>query len=97
MGQALIMSRFQPPQSHCFDEGGYDATELDGLKPSSLPRRHPVFHRCPTFLEFLPGYGLHQGLTAGRAASHGCIRIPYWKARQFYNAARIGTSVVIKP
>jgi lipoprotein-anchoring transpeptidase ErfK/SrfK len=30
-------------------------------------------------------------------ASHGCIRMPYWKARQFYNIAHIGTPVLVKP
>jgi lipoprotein-anchoring transpeptidase ErfK/SrfK len=51
----------------------------------------------PYFLEFLPGYGLHQGYLPGEPASHGCIRMPYWKARQFYNAARIGTPVIVRP
>ena len=30
-------------------------------------------------------------------ASHGCIRMPYWKARQFYKVVHIGTPVVVKP
>jgi lipoprotein-anchoring transpeptidase ErfK/SrfK len=51
----------------------------------------------PYFLEFSPGYGLHQGYLPGVPASHGCIRMPYWKARQFYKAANIGTPVVVKP
>jgi len=37
----------------------------------------------PYFVEFSPGYGLHQGYLPGVPASHGCIRMPYWKARQF--------------
>jgi lipoprotein-anchoring transpeptidase ErfK/SrfK len=40
---------------------------------------------------------LHQGYLPGVPASHGCIRMPYWKARQFYKAAHIGTPVVVKP
>jgi lipoprotein-anchoring transpeptidase ErfK/SrfK len=51
----------------------------------------------PFFLEFSPGYGLHEGYLPGMPASHGCIRLPHWKARQFYNAARIGTPVVVRP
>lgn len=51
----------------------------------------------PFFLEFSPGYGLHEGYLPGVPASHGCIRMPHWKARQFYNAARIGTPVVVRP
>ena len=50
----------------------------------------------PFFLEFTPGYGLHQGYLPGEPASHGCIRMPYWKARQFFNAARIGTPVIVR-
>lgn len=51
----------------------------------------------PFYLEFTPSYGLHQGYLPGVPASHGCIRMPYWKARQFYNAARIGTAVTVRP
>ncbi len=51
----------------------------------------------PFFLEFSPGYGLHQGYLPGEPASHGCIRMPYWKARQFFQVASVGTPVVVKP
>lgn len=50
----------------------------------------------PFFVEFSPGYGLHAGYLPGEPASHGCIRMPYWKARQFYNAVHIGTGVTVK-
>ena len=50
----------------------------------------------PYFLEFSPGYGLHQGYLPGEPASHGCIRLPYWKARQFYLTANVGTPVTVK-
>lgn len=61
--------------------------------------RHSHFEGAPMpfFLEFSPAYGLHQGYLPGEPASHGCIRLPYWKARQFYLAARIGTPVTVKP
>ena len=60
---------------------------------------HTYFEGAPMpfFLEFSPGYGLHQGYLPGEPASHGCIRMPYWKARQFYQAARVGTPVVVIP
>jgi lipoprotein-anchoring transpeptidase ErfK/SrfK len=51
----------------------------------------------PFFVEFLPAYGLHAGFLPGEPASHGCIRMPYWKARQFYRAVELGTPVVVKP
>ena len=61
--------------------------------------RHSRFVGAPMpfFIEFSPGYGLHQGYLPGEPASHGCIRMPYWKARQFYNAVHVGTLVLIKP
>lgn len=58
---------------------------------------HYVGAPMPFFVEFSPSYGLHAGYLPGVPASHGCIRMPYWKARQFYNAAHVGTPVVVKP
>ena len=50
----------------------------------------------PFYVEFKPSYGLHAGYLPGVPASHGCIRMPYWRARQFYNNVRIGTPVVVR-
>jgi len=69
---------------------------VDSRRDSRPPHSHFVGAPMPYFLEFSPGYGLHQGYLPGVPASHGCIRMPYWKARQFYNAARVGTPVVVK-
>src|SRR5437016_3576880 len=76
--------------------GGFQVIRKDEDHRSSL-YGHFVGAPMPYFLEFSPGYGLHQGYLPGVPASHGCIRMPYWKARQFYNAAHIGTSVVVEP
>ena len=70
---------------------------VDVRRDPKPPHSHFVGSPMPYFLEFSPGYGLHQGYLPGVAASHGCIRMPYWKARQFYNAAHVGTVVIIKP
>ena len=61
--------------------------------------RHSHFLGAPMpfFLEFSPSYGLHQGYLPGEPASHGCIRMPYWKARQFFLTANVGTPVTVKP
>ena len=58
---------------------------------------HFVGASMPYFLEFKPGYGLHAGHLPGYPASHGCVRLSYWKARQFYNTAHVGTPVRILP
>lgn len=60
--------------------------------------RHSHFEGAPMpfFIEFSPSYGLHQGYLPGEPASHGCIRMPYWKARQFFSVVRLGTPVIVK-
>lgn len=70
---------------------------VDVRKDPKPPHSKFVGASMPFFVEFSPGFGLHQGYLPGVPASHGCIRMPYWKARQFYDAARVGTSVVVKP
>jgi lipoprotein-anchoring transpeptidase ErfK/SrfK len=72
-------------------------TNVDNRRDRKPPDSHFVGAPMPYFVEFAPGYGLHQGYLPGVPASHGCIRMPYWKARQFYNVAHIGTPVVVKP
>jgi len=80
------------------DESGRIAkANVDSSRDPKPPHSHFVGAPMPYFLEFSPGYGLHQGYLPGVPASHGCIRMPYWKARQFYDAAHIGTPVVVKP
>jgi lipoprotein-anchoring transpeptidase ErfK/SrfK len=78
------------------DSGRVVKANVDSRHDSKPPHSHFVGTPMPYFLEFSPGYGLHQGYLPGVPASHGCIRMPYWKARQFYNTARVGTPVVIK-
>jgi len=82
--------------SYVDDSGRVVKANVDSTKDSKPPHSHFVGAAMPFFVEFSPGYGLHQGYLPGVPASHGCIRMPYWKARQFYDAAQIGTSVVVK-
>ena len=42
------------------------------------------------------GVALHAGNLPGYPASHGCVRLSHWKARQFFNASKIGTRVTIR-
>ena len=57
---------------------------------------HYVGASMPYYVEFHPGFGLHAGVRPGYPASHGCVRLSYWKARQFYHASKIGTRVTIR-
>ncbi|HEX5175870.1 MAG TPA: L,D-transpeptidase [Chthoniobacteraceae bacterium] len=79
------------------DSGNIVKANVDSRRDRRPPHSHFVGAPMPYFLQFSPGYGLHQGYLPGEPASHGCIRLPYWKARQFYNTATIGTPVVINP
>ena len=79
------------------DSGRIVKANVDTRKDSKPPHSRFVGAAMPFFVEFSPSYGLHQGYLPGVAASHGCIRMPYWKARQFYEAAKIGTAVTVRP
>jgi lipoprotein-anchoring transpeptidase ErfK/SrfK len=79
------------------DSGRVVRRDVDVRKDPKPRHSKFVGASMPYFLEFSPGYGLHQGYLPGVPASHGCIRMPYWKARQFFNTAHVGTSVVVKP
>jgi len=68
------------------------------VRKDSRPRgSHYLGAPMPFYLEFKPGYGLHAGNLPGYPASHGCVRLSYWKARQFFNESRIGTPVTVRP
>ena len=78
------------------EEGRVVKPNVDVRKQARPQHSHFVGASMPYFLEFSPSYGLHAGHLPGYPASHGCVRMSYWKARQFYHATRIGTSVIVK-
>jgi lipoprotein-anchoring transpeptidase ErfK/SrfK len=78
------------------DAGQIVKGNVDRRRDSRPRGSHFVGAPMPFFLEFAPGYGLHQGYLPGEPASHGCIRMPYWKARQFFKIAHLGTPVVVR-
>jgi lipoprotein-anchoring transpeptidase ErfK/SrfK len=78
------------------DSGAIVMANVDVRRDRRPRHSHFLGAPMPFFLEFSPGYGLHQGYLPGEPASHGCIRMPYWKARQFFNIAHIGTPVIVK-
>ncbi len=50
----------------------------------------------PKFMRFNHGIGMHAGYLPGYPASHGCVRLPPKMADHFFEAAGIGTKVVVK-
>ncbi len=70
--------------------------DVDTRRDAKPRHGHFVGAPMPYFMEFAPGYGLHQGYLPGEPASHGCIRMPYWKARQFWDAVKVGTPITVR-
>lgn len=79
------------------DDGKVVKSNVDVRKHTRPTGTHFVGASMPYFVEFKPGYGLHAGYLPGYPASHGCVRMPYWKARQFYHAVHVGTPVIVRP
>jgi lipoprotein-anchoring transpeptidase ErfK/SrfK len=78
------------------DEGRVVKANVDTRKHPRPPGSHFVGAPMPFFVEFKPGFGLHAGHLPGYPASHGCVRMPYWRARQFFNTVDIGTPITVK-
>ena len=102
VGRFQVISKDEAHRSSVYGDyvdasGKVVKANVDSRRDRKPPHSYFAGAPMPYFLEFSPGYGLHQGYLPGVPASHGCIRMPYWKARQFYNAAHIGTPVVVKP
>lgn len=52
--------------------------------------------KMPYFMRFTGGYGMHAGHLPGYRASHGCIRMPNRMVKQFFDNAKIGTTVTVE-
>jgi len=49
----------------------------------------------PYSIRFYGGYYIHLGPLPGQPASHGCVRVSPWDAKEFFEMAKIGDSVVV--
>jgi hypothetical protein len=49
------------------------------------------------YLNFYPALGCHAGYLPGYPASHGCVRLPEWMAKNFFMNASVGTPVTVVP
>lgn len=102
VGRFTVILKDQDHRSSVYgyyaDEDGHAVKDnIDIRKDKKPPGTYFIGASMPYFLEFAPGYGLHAGYLPGFPASHGCVRMPYWKARQFFNAADVGTPLVVEP
>lgn len=78
------------------DFGNVVKSNIDSRKDSKPPGTHYDGARMPFAMFFRGGYAMHQGYVPPYAASHGCIRLPQGMAETFFNAAEIGTPVIVK-
>jgi lipoprotein-anchoring transpeptidase ErfK/SrfK len=51
--------------------------------------------KMPYFMRITGGIGMHQGFLPGYAASHGCIRMPRFMAKAFFENVAVGTPVTV--
>lgn len=78
------------------DEGTVVKSNIDVRKDRKPKGTHFDGARMPYCMHFNGGYAMHEGYVPKYAASHGCIRLPKEMAHHFYNAARIGTPLIVK-
>ncbi len=78
------------------DFGNVTKSNIDVRKDSKPAGSHYDGARMPFAMFFRGGYAMHQGYVPPYAASHGCIRIPQAMAETFFNAASVGTPVIVK-
>ncbi|MFN2508820.1 MAG: L,D-transpeptidase family protein [Chthoniobacterales bacterium] len=67
-------------------------TSRNPQPPETIFRGVPM----PYFLRFTGGYGMHAGFVPRFRASHGCVRMPTEMAQHFFEAAEIGTPVMVE-
>ena len=78
------------------DFGNVVKSNVDSRKDSRPPGSRFDGAPMPHAMFFRGGYAMHQGYVPPYAASHGCIRLPREMAEIFYNAAPLGTPVIVK-
>lgn len=57
-----------------------------------------VFYNAPmpNFMRFNDGIGMHTGYLPGYPASHGCVRMPDYMARKFFDNINVGDPVIVE-
>jgi lipoprotein-anchoring transpeptidase ErfK/SrfK len=78
------------------DYGNVVISNIDARKDPRPPGTHFDGAEMPYAMFFRGGYAMHQGYVPPYAASHGCIRLPRGMAHHFFDAAPVGTPVVVK-
>lgn len=78
------------------DAGNVVKSNIDSRKDRKPPGAHFDGARMPYAMFFRGGYAMHEGYVPPYAASHGCVRLPHGMAKHFFDAADIGTPMIVK-
>ncbi len=70
-------------------------SDVDTEKDKCPPGAHYEGANMPYFMRFNGGTGMHEGFMPGYPDSHGCIRMPGWIAKEFYDTVSVGTPVTV--
>lgn len=60
------------------------------------PGAHFVGSPMPYYMMIYPGVGMHTGFLPGVPDSHGCIRLPDYMAKTFFEVTPLGTPVTVQ-
>ena len=77
------------------DAGNVVMPNVDIEKDRKPPGTHYKGASMPYYMQIAPGFGLHAGYLPGYPASHGCIRMPEFMAKEFFKSVSVGTPVTI--
>lgn len=69
--------------------------DVDVHKDKKPPGTKFLGAPMPYFMRVTGGIGMHEGFLPGYAASHGCIRMPEFMAKNFFANVEKGTPVAI--
>lgn len=67
----------------------------DIRKDSPRPGERFEAAKMPYFMRVNGAVGMHEGYMPGRPSSHGCIRLPHMIAKNLFEAAPVGTHVIV--
>jgi hypothetical protein len=77
------------------DAGNVVMANVDVEKDKKPPGTKYKGASMPYYMQIAPGFGLHAGYLPGFPASHGCIRMPEFMAKEFFKSVSVGTPVTI--
>ena len=92
---SVANKRARSSYSSVDDAGNVVMANIDAQKDKKPPGTKYKGASMPYYMQIAPGFGLHAGYLPGYPASHGCIRMPEFMAKEFFKSVSVGTPVTI--